>query len=412
MLRLNRAYQSILKTDKRYILVTGGRGSAKSFHVQSAVCLLSYEKGHTILNMRYTLTNASDSIIPEFEEKIEGFEVPHHFYSRGANMYNTKSGSKILFRGMRTSSGNQTAKLKGTKGLSIVVLDEAEELVGADSPDEIDDFDKLDYSMREKGVRNQWILVFNPPYIGHILWKKFFDGQHKYIDIEGYKVPISTHPNVHHIHTTYHDNLANLNGDYLDLVNQLKIRQPTKYGRQVIGTWLEDTEGVIFSNWEEAPFDESIPHLYGLDYGFWPDPLALVEVAVDFRNYRIYVREKMYGTRMSVEQVKKGLGESLRRPNDLIICDTDEARTTYQLKMAGFNIMKAKKGPGSVKADLIEIQDWTLVIDPGSHNIKRERALYLWDDKRSSVPIGEHDHTLKAIIYAWRRRVGIHSTKR
>lgn len=394
------------------MLFTGGRGSAKSFHVQSGLCLLSYEKGHTILNMRYTLTNASDSIIPEFEEKLEGFEIPHHFYSRGSNMYNLRSGSKILFRGMRTSSGNQTAKLKGTKGLSISVLDEAEELVGADEEDEIDDFDKIDYSMRQKGVKNQWILVFNPPHIGHVLWDKFFEGNHRWVNIEGYKVPISTHPKVHHVHTTYRDNLRNLNPDYLDLIRDLKKRNPKKYGRQVIGTWLEDTEGVIITKWEEAPFREDLPSIFGLDYGFWPDPLALVEVAVDFRNYRIYVREHMYETKLSPESVFKGISKSLRSPRDLIICDTDEARTTYSLMRKGLNIQKAVKGPGSVKRDLQDIQDWTVVIDPGSHNIKRERSKYLWDDKKASLPIGEHDHTIKAMIYAWRRRVGLNSTKR
>jgi len=352
MLKLNKVYRPILETDKRYVLVSGGRGSAKSFHVQAIACLLSYEVGHTMLNMRYTLTNANDSIIPEFEEKIEGLEVGRNFYKRGNNIYNTKSGSKILFRGMRTSSGNQTAKLKGTKGLSIAILDEAEELEGAKESDEPDDFDKIDMSMRQKGVLNQWILTFNPPHVGHVLWEKFFEGNHIYKEIEGYKVPISVHPDVLHIHTTYKNNLRNLDPNFLKLIAKLKETNPEKYGRQIIGTWREGAEGVILKNWEEGKFNESIPHVYGLDYGFWPDPLALVEVAVDFRAKRIYVREHVYETELGVDSVLKKVRKALRYPNDLIVADTDEARTTFQLKRAGLNITKAMKGPGSVKADV------------------------------------------------------------
>ena len=55
--------------DTRYMLVTGGRGSSKSFSAATAiVCWMDREPGRKILFTRYTLVSAKDSIIPEFLE--------------------------------------------------------------------------------------------------------------------------------------------------------------------------------------------------------------------------------------------------------------------------------------------------------------------------------------------------------
>ena len=59
-------------------------------------------------------------------------------------MLNKSNQSDILFRGIRTSAGNQTASLKSLQGISTWVLDEAEELIDEDI------FDTIDLSIREK----------------------------------------------------------------------------------------------------------------------------------------------------------------------------------------------------------------------------------------------------------------------
>ena len=58
--------------DSRYTILTGGRGSGKSFFTGMFLMgLIHEEPGHTILFTRYTLRSASVSIIPEFKEKLE-----------------------------------------------------------------------------------------------------------------------------------------------------------------------------------------------------------------------------------------------------------------------------------------------------------------------------------------------------
>ena len=56
-----------------------------------------------------------------------GYE--NNFYTTKDEIINKATGSKILFRGIKTSSGDQTANLKSLQGITTWVMDEAEELV-------------------------------------------------------------------------------------------------------------------------------------------------------------------------------------------------------------------------------------------------------------------------------------------
>ena len=71
MIELNPKYKPLLADPSRYFVVTGGRGSGKSYSVNLMALLLTFEPNQNILFTRYTMTSAFTSIIPEFREKIE-----------------------------------------------------------------------------------------------------------------------------------------------------------------------------------------------------------------------------------------------------------------------------------------------------------------------------------------------------
>ena len=143
-------------TDKFITIVTGGRGSGKSYNVSVFLERLSFESGHKILFSRYTMASASMSIIPEFQEKIESDVVSECFDVTKTDITNTYSDSVIMFRGIKTSSGVQTAKLKSIQGLTTFVCDEAEEWTSEE------DFEKIMLSIRQKGIQNRIIIIMNP----------------------------------------------------------------------------------------------------------------------------------------------------------------------------------------------------------------------------------------------------------
>lgn len=58
MINIHSKYKPIGTADSRYFVITGGRGSGKSYSVNLLLTMLTYESGHTILFTRYTLTSA------------------------------------------------------------------------------------------------------------------------------------------------------------------------------------------------------------------------------------------------------------------------------------------------------------------------------------------------------------------
>ena len=155
-LKISDKYQPLWRDKSRYFIVTGGRGSGKSFGVAMFLLHLSYEAGHKILFTRYTMVSAATSIIPEFVEKINLMNAHNDFRITKDEIYNLKTGSSIIFKGIRTSSGNQTAALKSLNGITTWVLDEAEEL------DDEETFDKIDLSVRVMTKQNRVIMILNP----------------------------------------------------------------------------------------------------------------------------------------------------------------------------------------------------------------------------------------------------------
>lgn len=247
-IKLNSKFKELYTSPKRYFLFTGGRGSGKSFHESMFLTQLSYESGNRTLYTRYTMASAEISIIPEFNEKIKLLNAILHFDINKTEITNKLTKSDIIFRGIKTSSGIQTATLKSIQGITTWANDESEELV-----DEVV-FDKIDFSIRIVNKHNRVILSMNPTTRQHWIYKRWLEKTHKIIYIDGYPVPISTHHDVCHIHTTYLDNLENLSQSFLDQIEKMKVEDKQKYASEIIGGWKIDLDGVLYKRNELRRF--------------------------------------------------------------------------------------------------------------------------------------------------------------
>ena len=385
-ININKKYSAIGNSDARYFIVTGGRGSGKSYSINLLLVLLTYEAGHTILFTRYTLASAYVSIIPEFIEKLELLEIFHDFHITKDEIRNKLSGSKIIFKGIKTSSGDQTANLKSLQGVTTFVLDEAEELTSEDT------FDKIDLSVRQQHQQNRVILILNPVTKDNWIYNRFF--QDKGVQ-EGSNL---TKDNITYIHTTYLDNLDNLSKSYLKQIENIKLRRPDKYKHQMLGGWLSKAEGVIFNNWKVGEFKKIGVSVFGQDYGFSADPSTLVETNIDSTNKIIYLKECFYLKGLTTTQIldlnKKYAG------NSLIIGDSAEPRLLFELKAKGCNIKPAIKGQGSITYGISLLQDYDLIVDETSLNLIKELNNYSWLEKKSKTPQDKWNHIIDAIRYA------------
>ena len=386
MFKLNHKYQNLFNGDTRYYLITGGRGSSKSFSINTFLLYLTYETGHVILFTRYTLTSAHVSIIPEFTEKIEMLDKFKDFHITKDEIINITTGSKIIFKGIRTSSGQQTASLKSLSGVTCFVLDEAEELTDESV------FDKIDFSIRHKTKQNRVILILNPTTKNHFIYKRFFEA--KGIEAGSNEIKGDTT----YIHTTYLDNKEYLSESFLNQIESLKLNNPIKYKHTILGGWLDKAEGVVFSNWRLGKFEEVNPSIFGQDFGFSIDPTTLIQTSIDKANKRIYIKELVYKAKLTTSEIFT-LNERYC-DNQLIIADSAEPRLIHELRIRGNNIKETIKGAGSVSAGLALMQDYELIIDNDSTNIVKELNNYTWSDKKSNTPIDAFNHSIDAIRYA------------
>lgn len=380
--------------DKFIVLITGGRGSGKSFEVARFLERLTFEKGRKILFTRYTLVSASKSIIPEVEDKIERDGTQEYFKVTKDRIINKYTGSEIMFMGILASSGNQTAKLKSIQGVSVFVCDEAEEWRSEE------DYDKMVLSIRTKGVQNMVIVVMNPASTSHFVYQKYIKDTHRIEVIDGVPVQISTHPNVLHIHTTYLDNLEYLSREFVSEIEDIKANNPEKYQRIVIGKWSEMNEGAIFKKYSVV---DSMPHFVqrcglGLDFGYTNDPTAGIFCGV-YGN-TLYLDEICYSTHMGSGDIIK----ALRQYSSFdITADSADPRLIDELRAGGLRVSPVVKGSGSVIAGINKMLEMDICITARSKNLQYELDNYCWakdkDGQYTNEPIDANNHLIDATRY-------------
>lgn len=384
-LNIHNKYIPLFQRDSRYYVITGGRGSGKSFSVNVFLLNLTYEAGHKVLFSRYTMISAHTSIIPEFIEKINLMGVHEDFRITKDEIMNLKTGSSIIFKGIRTSSGNQTAALKSLNGVTTFVVDEAEELVDEET------FDKIDFSIRSQLKQNRVILILNPTTKEHWIYKRWFLTENVK---EGSNL---TRNNVTYIHTTYRDNKDNLSESFLQQIDTMKKKRPDKYEHQILGGWLNKAEGTIIRKWRVGDYIPTELTCYGQDFGFSEDLTTLVKISVDKNARKVWVKEIFGNKGLSTSQVY--MKNKAECGLDLIICDNSEPRLIQELKTLGLNIKPTIKKKGSILSGIALMQDYEIIVDRNSHGIIREINNYVWKGK-GEAPVDKFNHYIDAIRYA------------
>ncbi len=387
--------------DKFIVLITGGRGSGKSFNGSTFVERLTFARGkepyqnvvHQILYTRYTMVSAHISIIPEFMEKIELDGTSKYFKTTKTDVLNKRTGSRIMFRGIKTSSGNQTAKLKSIHGITVFVCDEAEEWTN-----EVD-FEKIVLSIRQVGIDNFVIIIMNPTDSNHFIYKKYIEKTHKLVEIDGVQVQISTHPNVLHIHTTYFDNLENLSPEFLKEVEDMKANNPEKYAHVVIGRWADVAEGAVFKKWgivKEFP-QWAKKVAIGQDFGYTTDVSAAVKCGIV--DNALYVDELCYQSGM----LTNALANKVRPYGLKVFAESADPRLVDEIKLRGVNIYGVDKSGPSIKAGIDKILSMDLYVTERSYNLMKELRTYVWDKDKDgnyiNEPVDKDNHLMDAMRY-------------
>jgi phage terminase large subunit len=191
--------------------------------------------------------------------------------------------------------------------------------------------------------------------------------------------------------TTYRDN------PFLTAsqIEDIESRKNNEYWWKVYGSGeRSNREGAIFDNWSVGEFDTSLPFIFGLDFGFSIDPTALVKVAVDTKKKIIYADELIYKPKLTTDQIADIM------PKGLVIADNAEPRLIHELRAKGINIQPCVKGADSVRAGIVKMLDYQIVITKSSTNLAKEMNNYCWSDRKSNTPIDAYNHIIDALRYA------------
>ena len=407
MIRLKEVYNPLFLDEEKFIvLITGGRGSGKSFAAGTFIERLTFEYNrqmqvaHQILYSRYTMVSASISVIPEFLEKIELDGTGEFFRNTKTDVVNKMTGSRVMFRGINTSSGNQTAKLKSIKGITTFVCDEAEEWTN------YDDFERIMLSIRQQGLQNRIIIIMNPADSNHFVYEHFIKDTHKLIEYDGVPVQISTHPNVLHIHTSYLDNLEHLSEQFLNAAKEMKESDPDRYAHVFMGRWDDVAEGAIFKKWgivEEFPkYAQKVAR--ACDFGYTNDVTAIVRCGVI--DNRLYVDELCYKTHMKTDDLIREFRREEEEGDDgFVYSESADPRLVDEIALGGIVIYPVDKGPGSIMAGINHLLSMEIFVTKRSVHIQEELRNYVWAKDKFGKYLNlpnmntGYDHAADAIRY-------------
>ncbi len=230
---INTKYEPLFLNKNRYTILAGGRASGKSFVGILYALTESFKKTvGNILITRYTLTSANVSIIPDFLACIQMLNCEKSFKITKDTIVNLTTGNTIYFKGIKASSGLNTANLKSLSNISLWISEESEEI-----PD-YETFNKINYSIRSKKFENKVILILNPASKTHWIHEHFY---------------VDKRDDATYIQTTYLDNIRNISQSVLDDFERMKLIDLDRYNKVLLGFWGNiNSNGLVYNKFNES----------------------------------------------------------------------------------------------------------------------------------------------------------------
>ncbi len=415
----NAIYAPVFTSEKRYIDILGGRGRGGShFGTDYFLYLISkteYFRGYFV---RQVFSDIRDSLFRDFKDRIadnKSFDInDFHIQENEMRITYLPTGNMILSKGV-SKDGSRTAKMKSLAGATHVLIEEADELGESD-------FDQLDLSLRTtKSDKIEIIRIFNPPPKRHWIWRDYNLTEVKVI-VDGkeetfYKPSAKSTSDILSIHSTYHDNIENLQESTIKKFESFILSNPDYYFNQVKGLIGEGAKGRIYKGWNiitDQEYNElDLPKVYALDFGYSNDPNALLEIKYE-KDYR-YFKELIYEPGLDNIALAKRLRDIGITIKDIIVADPGsggdlriaELRRGWQnienYPDLRFNIHPTIKGRGSITFGIGKVKSCTNFMTESSSNGWNEYQEYKWaldaNKNPTDTPVDKDNHLMDCRRY-------------
>ena len=376
----------------------GGRGSLKSsFCGLKLIDLIMRNNRFCGLAIRQLKDNLRDSVYSQIVWAIDELGLTDEFHCRKSplEIRRKKTGQVIYFRGADDPGKIKSIKPPNEMHIGIIWIEEADQLKGADV------LRNIIQSAFRGGDEGILFRSYNTPI-----------SQQHYINVEGRKE--NPHRLIHHSHFKYAPRKW-LGETFWAKATELLETNERAYRHEYDGE-ATGTGANVFENVKIEPIpDEEIKRFdrlyYGLDWGYYPDPLHFAEMYFDAARQRLYIYGEKRLWKSSNENTARVLNDY---QGVLTTADSAEPKSIADLRQWGFNIAGAIKGPGSVEYSMKWLQSLNGIIIDRSRcpHTAEEFLTYEYErNKDNEIMSGYPDannHSIDAVRYGlesiWKRR--------
>jgi len=330
----------------------GGRGSTKSSFISIEIIelLVNHPTWHALAT-RQVKDTLRDSVYAQFVWAINQLGLSESFrcITSPMEIEYIPTGQKIYFRG-----ADDAGKIKSIKPafgyIAILWFEELDSFRGAEV------VRNIEQSAIRGGDEAFIFKSFNPPRTSN-------NWANKYVMMLGDKV-------WHHSSNYLNVPVDWLGRAFIDRAEFLKEVNPDAYEHEYLGM-VNGLGGMVFENVISRKITaeeiKEFDHIgQGLDWGYYPDPLAWGRSHYDAARHKLYIFDEYRAQKKSNQAVYDELKEAGRlSDNELIIADSAEPKSIGDFRAYGANIRGAEKGPDSVAYSMKWLQSLKeIIIDP------------------------------------------------
>tara|TARA_R110000796_G_scaffold111660_3_gene223197 strand:- start:336 stop:1499 length:1164 start_codon:yes stop_codon:yes gene_type:complete len=366
-IQTNIVYKHLVNTNKKIVVEQGGTRSGKTYNILLFIifhyCTQNNKKIVTIC--RKTFPSLRATVMRDFIEILNTYEI-----YRDENHNKSNSEYHLFGNLVEFTSLDQSQKIRGRKR-DLLFINEGNELYW-------EDWQQLIFRTQERIV-----IDFNPSDEYHWIYDN-----------------VITREDCAFFKTTYLDNpfLEDVIKDEIERLKETDDQYWQIYGLGERATSIS----TIFKYVEtkQIPFDAKLV-AYGMDFGYSNDPTTFVSVFT--LNYNLYIKEHLYRTQMTTNDIHTFLKEQnlLKNP---IYADSAEPRLIAELRRMGHNIFPSLKGKDSINAGIDLLKRYKIHITSDSNNAIQEFRNYKWKEDRAgkliNVPEDKHNHIIDPTRYA------------
>jgi phage terminase large subunit len=367
-----------LRNPARFKVYYGGRGSGKSWHFARELLIKGMTQSLRVLCARELQVSIKDSVHRLLADQIEQMGLSAFYQIRNAEIEGLNK-TLFIFEGLR----HNITKIKSMEGIDVCWVEEAERVS--------EDSWKVLIPTIRKPESEIWVS-FNPEQETDPTYVRFVknpppDSVVKKVGWENNPwFPEELRKQMEYDYKVDPDSASHIWGGECKKISDAQVLK---------GKWVIET-------FEPQP-DWDGPY-FGADWGFSQDPTTLIKSYIKDRT--LYIAEEAYGVGVEITETPALFDSVSGSRKHTIRADSARPETISFMKRAGFNIVAAKKGPGSVEDGIQHLRGYEkIVIHPRCKYTSQEARLYSYKVDRLTgdilpVLVDANNHLIDALRYS------------